>query len=169
MRLALAVLFIAAVPAFADSVVIDTSFGGTGAGAAQSYPHEDHEPHAGWVTVNVTNTGTEAWGDFHFEIYDPMGTQDISNVHFLVDPPYEPTSTQSPLTWVVDNESVGAKLDLYYYSDPVYPGQSASFSVYTSNQDMLSFFGVMLYPTPIPEPATLLLLGLGAAVVIRRR
>jgi hypothetical protein len=131
--------------------------------------HDDADPFAGWVTVNVTNNGTEAWGDFHFEIYDPMGNQDISNVDFLVDPPYEPMSTQSPLTWVVDNVSVGAKLDLYYYGDPVNPGDSATFEVYTSNPDQLSFFGVMVYPTPIPEPASLLLFGLGAALALRRR
>jgi hypothetical protein len=169
MRLALAVLLVTAVPVLAHSVVIDTSFNGTGVGEAQTSVHEDADPWAGWVTVNVSNTGSEAWGDFHFEIYDPIGGQNISNVDFLVDPPYEPTSTQSPLTWVVDNVSVGAKIDLYYYSDPVYPGESATFAVYNVNPDNVSFFGVMFYPTPIPEPATLLLLGLGAAVAIRRR
>jgi len=169
MRLALVVFFCTAVSVFAHPEVIDTIFDGTGPGEAQSYVHEDQEPHAGWVTVNVTNNGTELWGDFHFEIYDPIGGQDISNVHFLVDPPYEPTSTQSPLWWVVDNDAIGATIDLFYYTDPVAPGESATFAVFTSNPDMVSFFGLMIYPTPIPEPATLLLLGLGAAVAIRRR
>ena len=38
------------------------------------------------------------------------------------------------------------------YADPVLPGETAHFTVYTDNPDHLSFFGVMLYPTPVPEP-----------------
>ena len=128
--------------------------------------HADTEPFAGWVNVTMTNTGTEPWGDFHFEIFS-VGA-DVSNVDFLVDLSHEPTSSQSSLSWVVDNVSVGAKIDLFYYLDPVMPGETANFSVYTNNPDHLSFFGVMFYPTPLPEPATLALLGFGLLALRRR-
>ena len=143
---------------------------GTGVGVLLEFEHNDADPHKGNAFVYVTNTGNEAWGDFHFEIYDPYGgSQDISNVHFLDafmtdhdgNPGFNPTSTQSPLTWTIDNVSVGAKMDLFFYSDPVLPGNSATFNVYTDNIDELSFFGLMIYPTPVPEPATICLLGLG--------
>ncbi len=105
--------------------------------------------------VSITNTGSEPWGDFHFEIYDPIGGQDISNIHFLdasmggVDP----ISSQSGLTWIIDNEAVGATIDLYYCSDPVMPGETAFFEVYVDNPDEVPFYGVMFYPTPVPPIA----------------
>jgi hypothetical protein len=153
-------------PAAADDAFIVTSFADF---TAQQAVHNDLAPFKGWVDLTVTNSGSQPWGDFHFQIYDPMGGQDISNVGFLVDPPYQPTSTQSPLTWAVDNVSIGARIDLFYYSDPVLPGETAHFTVYTDNPDHLSFFGVMLYPTPVPEPASLLLIGCGAILALRRR
>ena len=140
--------------------------------AAQQWEHADATPFKGWVNVTVTNTGSQPWGDFHFQIYDPIGTQDISNVSFLdsttTPPGPNPTSSQVPFTWTIDNVSIGAKMDLYFYSAPVLPTQTATFSVWTDNPDYLSFFGVMLYPTPVPEPASLVLLGF-AALLIRRR
>ena len=137
----------------------------------QDFVHEDEDPWKGWINLTATNTGDEAWGDFHFEIYDPIGGQDISNVHFLDASMggFDPTSSQSPLTWDIDNDVVGATIDLYYYTDPVYPGEDALFSVWTDNPDHLSFFGVMLFPTPVPEPATMLLLTAGILFVKRPR
>ncbi len=157
--------------ALGDDIDWSGDFAGTGAGFAVGAVHEDAEPWAGWFNVEATNTGSEAWGDFHFGIYDPYGGQDISNVHFLDASlgGFDPTSSQSPLTWVIDNVSVGATIDLFYYSDPVLPGETATFSVYTDNPDHVSFFGVTLFPTPVPEPASLTLLGLLGLVCWRRR
>ena len=139
-------------------------------GEVHSYNHNDANPFGGWINVSVTNTGTESWGDFHFELFEvPSNPQNIANIDFLVDPPYEPTSSQAPLTWAVDNMAYGSTIDLYYYTDPVLPGETAQFSVYTDNQDHVTWFGVAMYPTPVPEPATLAMLGLGVVAVASRR
>lgn len=156
-----------AASATADDADIVTSFPGLD---PQYFEHEDGDPWAGWVNVTATNTGDEAWGDFHFEIYDPIGGQFIDNVHFL-DASMggsDPTSSQSPLTWNIDNVVVGATIDLYYYDDPVLPTETATFAVWTDNPNHVPFFGVMLYPTPVPEPGSLLLLGLGALLLRRK-
>jgi len=147
------------------------SIGGLGPGYAIEFTHNDMEPFKGYIHLTVTNTGSDPWGDFHFQIFDPIGGQDISNVHFLdsttTPPGPDPTSSQSPLSWIIDNVTVGATIDLFFYSDPVLPGQTATFSVYTNNPDHLSFFGVAFWPTPIPEPAALALMMVG--LLARRR
>ncbi len=157
-----------AVPVWAHDFSWTGSMAGAGDGIVVEFVHEDDAPWAGWVNVEVTNTGTEPWGDFHFEIFDPNGTQDISNVDWVVEPPNEPTSSQSPLTWAVDNDAIGATIDLFFYSDPVGQGETATFSVYNVNPDELSFFGVAFYPTPVPEPAALALVSLGFLFLRRR-
>jgi hypothetical protein len=109
-------------------------------------------PERGIYTVVVINSGTEAWGDFHFRVFDPVGGQPIGNVGFLdaAAGGVDPTSSQSGLTWDIDNEVVGATISLYFCTDPVGPGEAAWFSVYIDNPDHLSFFGVAFYPSPVP-------------------
>jgi cysteine-rich repeat protein len=61
-------------------------------------------------------------------------------------------STQSGLTWSVDNTGAGATLDLFFSSDPLDPTQTATFSVHIDNTaDERSFFGILFYPTQVPE------------------
>jgi hypothetical protein len=128
--------------------------GGIGPSVEVQAPHEDFAPFKGSFTVTVTNTGSAPWGDFHFGIFDPIGGQNISNVDFQDASMggQDPTSSQTGLTWVINNVVVWATIDLYFCSDPVMPGEIATFTVYTANQDQLSFFGVLFYPTPVPPP-----------------
>lgn len=137
-----------------------------------NWAHDDESPFKGWADVTVTNTGTQPWGDFHFGFYDPIGGQDISNLAFLdvsLDAPADPCSSQSPLTWTINNTVVGATIDLKFYSDPVNPGGTATFGVYTDNPDHLDWFGLSMYPTPVPEPMTVVLLSLGGLALLKKR
>jgi hypothetical protein len=133
-----------------------------------TFGHEDADPFKGWVNVTVTNSGTVPWGDFHFQIVG----QDADLVDIVTASPNQPRSDRSPFTWVVDNANpVGSTLDYYFYTDPVSTGNSATFQFYTDNSAHLPYFGLMMYPTPVPEPGTLALLafGLGSLLLIRRR
>lgn len=150
--LVVASILAAAAPALAGDWTWTGDIGGIGPDAAVEVQYWDGPVYRGNFTVVATNTGSEAWGDFHLEIYDPMGGQDISHVDFL-DASMggeDPTSSQSGLTWVIDAVTIGSTIDLYFCSDPVMPGETAVFSVYIANPDEVSFYGVMLYPTPVP-------------------
>lgn len=151
--------FLGTAPAWGHDMPINTAFDCVGPGVCeQSGEHEDADPFKGWILLTVQNTGTEAWGDFHFELFEV--TDPIDNVFFVVDSPNQPTSTQSGLSWSLSGD--GHTLDLFFYGDPVDPGEIAEFNVYTDNTiDQVSFFGTAYYPTPIPEPGTFWLLGAG--------
>ena len=141
-----------------DAADIITSFDGFD--LTQEIDHEDADPWKGWLNLTVTNSGIQPWGDFHFEIYQ-VTDETVENVHFDVDSG-APWCSQTGFSWDVDNDVVGATLDFYFYSNPVEQGDTVSFSVYTDNTtDQVSFFGVSYYPTPVPIPSAVWLLGSG--------
>jgi hypothetical protein len=55
-------------------------------------------------------------------------------------------------SWTIGTTLDGyAKIDLFFYGDPVLTGQTVSFSIYTDNTaQQVSFFGLKFNPTPAP-------------------
>jgi len=107
-----------------------------------------------------TRLGLFPWLDFYLIFYD-CGWGSVENVDWIVTAPYEPTSSQAGLSWDVDNDAPAATLD-FVFTEALFPSETATFSIYTDNtSDQLHSFGVIFYPTIIPEPATGFLLALG--------
>lgn len=126
---------------------------------AQLFNHNDNEPFKGWAYVFVKNTSQTPWGDFHFKIFSYDGS-DVSLVDFRDASMggMDPISTQNGLSWTINNTVVGAEMSLYFYGDPVMPGQFAAFQVWTDNTASQVNFGLMIWPSPVPEPSSLVAL-----------
>jgi hypothetical protein len=129
-----------------------------------SVDHYDQPDYKGWFNLTVTNTGSGTWGKFHFRIFGAPGAE---SVEFVESGDNAPTSSQVG-TWVIDNSGF-AQADYYFSGDPVLPTESATFSLYTNNPDNLSFFGVSFYPSPVPVPGALWLLGSGLLGIVAMR
>ncbi len=134
---------------------------------SQTIIHEDADPFKGLFTLTVTNSSqSNYWGDFHFAI---NGADENAALVVFEAPPI--SSSQTPFTYNIGTNGMGmSTLDLYFYGDPVGPGETATFTVYTDNTAAQNaWFGICFWPTPIPEPTSLLLVGLGSLLVARRR
>jgi hypothetical protein len=134
--------------------------------------HEDAEPWKGWANIYVKNICSQDWGDFHFHIYNLFG----ANTYFSEVYQPELYIRTAPLTWVLQDDldaqwnADHTRLDLTYYGNPIYQDDWAKFRIYTDNTtNHCSIFIIAGCPTPVPEPATIALLGLGALVLLRKR
>ena len=140
--------------------------------------HEDADPWKGYATIWVWNAcGTgEDWGDFHLVINNlGWGCADVNFSETTAPELYIKTGSVwelvEDLVWDVDNDTTdNATLDLEFYDNPITVGQWAKIVVYTDNtKSKYSQFRVSAYPTLVPEPATIALLGLGAFALLRKR
>ena len=154
-------LICSAAPASAD-VDWSADFFDVGYDNFQSNPYDG----SGWINLTVTNQSDHAWGDFHFFVFSLNADDDITNVYFVDSGDDRPTSSQSPLTWARSSDR--QQIDLFYYSDPVRPGESALFSVHIENPDLV-LHQVGYYPTVAPEPISSVLFLVGSATLGFRR
>lgn len=153
-----------------DGDLGDFDFADMGASAIQQADHYDVGPFKGYAEISVTNTSaTNVWGDFHFGI---VGATDV---YFDFSPAAEnntiydlPWSDNPGVTWTLALDKLS--LDVEFYGDPVNPGETIDFILYTDNtESQNAWFGVSFWPTPVPEPATWVILVLGAGMLSMRR
>ncbi len=160
--------------------------GGTPAHADEEWTHTWLDMHTewwtystptnGWVTLNVTNSTNFAWGDFHIEIFDcspSVGCGSVGNVDFVDNhpggSPLSPDSDRSPFTYSIDNSSVGATLDYYFYSDPIATGGDTGYFKFKLNNPDGVLYQLAVTPSVVPEPVSTSLFLVGAATLGFRR
>ncbi len=152
---------------------------GFGTDYEMDFLHNDADPWKGWASVIAINwCGGPDWGDFHLRMKEVCSPWSTSDVDFITGGEFDPELYiwgGLSVGWVqqtVDNAILGSDgetLDLFFYSNPVENGQIALIKFYTDNTSHHSdWFKVSGYATPVPEPATIALLGLGAIALIRR-
>ena len=163
-----AALSLFAQAAVADDVSISHTFTGVNIGAALQVDHNpDADPWKGYFTATVTNNSGQDWGDFHFQLIRNLGFGTPSLVVFDDTPNTFTMTGAVGYSYVISPDLLST--DFYFYGDPVAPTESVTFTIYTDNTANQQPFGMLLYPTPVPEPAALGLLALGALVLLQPR
>lgn len=125
----------------------------------QTVIHNDLDPFKGYAYITLFNSSDDYWTNLELQVFSVSGSN-ISHTIFVDYAPYTPTSSQSGLTWTINNDPAGAQMALYFASDPVAPNHSATFKVYTDNTTDKQRFGLSIYPT-IPEPSSLVAFAVG--------
>ncbi len=133
--------------------------------------HDDEYEWKGFAFIGTNNTGTADWTGMHFFIYSPTvdGVEyDATSVQIIDDEGFEPSSQTNTISdWTIGQTPDGhATLDVDF-ADVVAPGETLLMSFYTDNSEEVDYFGIGF--NPVPEPATVGLLGLGAVVLFRKR
>lgn len=156
-------LFVFTANVFADDGSWTTTID---AWAGTQLGHNDADPWKGLGTLTVTNTMEESWGDFHFQVIDFLANVVFEESTFIKMKDSE-GATYTGYTYSITGTQ---NLDFYFYDNPVLPGETVSFQFYTNNTiNKHTWFGLLAYPTPVPEPMTLGLLSLGAIALFRKK
>lgn len=123
---------------------------------------EPYDSQKGQWMLQITNSGVEAWTDFHFEIvFGSAIFQNPGGYPMMVD-------GDTPANFTADLSLDGKSWDIYFPLDTVVPGETVTFTLFTNNQADGGLFAVLFYPT-VPEPASLAILGLGGLLAFRRK
>jgi hypothetical protein len=156
------------------------SIDGFGTGYELDLLHNDAPDWKGWAGLIAINWCGDTWGDFHFRVKDicsPWHTSDVDFTDDFVEGQYDYRPqlyvwdggwVQQMVTWDIAPD--GETMDLFFYNNPIEQGEIALIKVYTDNTlHSASWFTIGGYATPVPEPATVALLGLGAMALIKKR